>query len=59
MKRYKPKPKYKILTIHWWNPFAILALLITPPFMFFYCGVIGFYEGVESIIDGIKKWDWQ
>ena len=57
MKKYKPKPQYKIFTAVWYNPFFWVAGLLFPI-------VYGIYQGIKSMIDtyseffhGIFKYD--
>ncbi len=58
MKKYKPTPKFKILTAYWWNPFFWLGIILAPFIMFIYGGVkLGFYDTLVELWDGLKNWD--
>ncbi len=57
MKKYKPHPKVMIFTVHWYNPFFWISILILPFLMFFIEGAKGFVESVHSVYNGLKTWD--
>jgi len=53
MKKYKPNPKYKILTAKWYNPvFWIMFILAT-----LLCMCISAWEELKESYNSIKSWD--
>ena len=44
MKKNKPKPRFKILSPHWYNPFFWIAVLIIP-----------ILNGIHETISGYKE----
>jgi hypothetical protein len=50
-KRYKPKPRYKMFTAYWWNPFFWFAVLISFP----WCIVMGLWEGLQNCGELVKE----
>jgi hypothetical protein len=57
-RRYKPRPRHWIFTLHWWNPFTIIGLILAPFWVFFFQGCCAFGESCRDIWDGFFKWDW-
>lgn len=62
MKRYKPKPKYKIFTPKWYNIFFWLYFLLSPftilPIMYiikYFKEMIEYYS--ETFHNIFKEWD--
>lgn len=57
-KRYKPTPKFKVLTPKYWNLIFWIALFSTPIIaavaMFFQ----GFWQGLLMIREAIKEYDF-
>jgi hypothetical protein len=57
MKKYKPIPKAKIFTVHWYNPLFWISILLLPFIMFFIEGAKGFAESAQSIYNALKTFD--
>jgi hypothetical protein len=57
MSKYKPYPRAKIFTVHWYNPFFWISLILLPFIVFFVDGAKGFIQSVQSVYNAIKTWD--
>ena len=57
MKKFKPKPKIKILAAYWYNPIWWLALILAPFVAFIIAGSKEFYEVSKDLINDFKSWD--